>query len=553
MRKFFLFMALCLTTVFAAKAADEIYAVWDAATNTLTLRYDGNQTANSGVTDWSVYKDDATKVVLDASMKDARPGGTACWFQNFKKLTEIEHLDYLNTSKVTAMGFMFYNCKELTSLDLSQFNTAQVKTMYFMFDGCESLTSLDVSKFNTQKATTMENMFYNCESLTSLDLSKFNTENVTDMQAMFRGCKSLTSIDLSNFSTSKVTNMNSMFSDCKSLTSLDLSKFTTSEVTNMGWMFSSCESLTSLDLGSFNTDKVEVMRSMFSGCKSLTSLDISKFNTEKVTNMGWMFSFCKSLTSLDLSSFKTEKVTDMERMFNYCPALTTLYWNEDLSERTGLASENMFKDCTSLKGSKDTECDGTTNIDKSYARPDKVGNPGYFTMKLGLQTKEFTPTVGTLTWNSATEKWMLQGYDSGMGEIMFQIVISGSKAAPTSITLTDANDPNNIIYVVDLDIINTVVKEANITLSYSSFVLNEGVVYGKMSGTITDVDGNKLIIDEPASDIEIFVNGVSEDVFTGIDQITNDQSPITNKIIKDNQLLILRDGKMYNVMGVEVK
>ncbi len=42
-----------------------------------------------------------------------------------------------------------------------------------------------------------------------------------------------------------------------------------------------------------------------------------------------------------------------------------------------------------------------------------------------------------------------------------------------------------------------------------------------------------------------------QDSATGIDQITNDKSPMTNKIIKDNQLYILREGKMYNVLGME--
>ena len=36
---------------------------------------------------------------------------------------------------------------------------------------------------------------------------------------------------------------------------------------------------------------------------------------------------------------------------------------------------------------------------------------------------------------------------------------------------------------------------------------------------------------------------------TGLDQVTNHQSPITNKIIKDGRLLILRDGKTYNALG----
>ena len=39
----------------------------------------------------------------------------------------------------------------------------------------------------------------------------------------------------------------------------------------------------------------------------------------------------------------------------------------------------------------------------------------------------------------------------------------------------------------------------------------------------------------------------------GIEEITNDPSSITNKVIRDGQLLILRDGKTYNVVGTIVR
>lgn len=44
-----------------------------------------------------------------------------------------------------------------------------------------------------------------------------------------------------------------------------------------------------------------------------------------------------------------------------------------------------------------------------------------------------------------------------------------------------------------------------------------------------------------------------EDAATGIDQITNDQLPITNKFLRNGQLLILRDGKTYNAQGMLVE
>ena len=45
----------------------------------------------------------------------------------------------------------------------------------------------------------------------------------------------------------------------------------------------------------------------------------------------------------------------------------------------------------------------------------------------------------------------------------------------------------------------------------------------------------------------------SKKTTTALDQITNDQSPITNKVLIDGQLLILRDGKTFNLTGAEVK
>ena len=118
---------------------------------------------------------------------------------------------YLFKNKLTKCNFIFWGCKSLTSIDLSNFNTQNATNMSYMFSGCKSLTNINLSNFNTQNVTNMSGMFDWCESLTSIDLSNFNTQNVIDMSNMFWGCKSLTSIDLSNFNTQNVTNMSGMF------------------------------------------------------------------------------------------------------------------------------------------------------------------------------------------------------------------------------------------------------------------------------------------------------------------------------------------------------
>jgi len=42
-----------------------------------------------------------------------------------------------------------------------------------------------ITKFNTSKVTAMDSMFYNCSSLASLDLGKFDTSRVNSMSEMF--------------------------------------------------------------------------------------------------------------------------------------------------------------------------------------------------------------------------------------------------------------------------------------------------------------------------------------------------------------------------------
>jgi len=316
----------------------EAYVAQSADKTTLTFYYDALRGSRTGKTwdieggmeegdtypEW-VGKREAhrttTRVVFDASFRDFRPTTTSRWFTSCEVLTQIEGLEYLNTSEVT-------NMRE-------------------MFSGCRALSSLDVSHFNTQNVTNMREMFSKCSGLTSLDVSHFNTQNVTNMVGMFDGCSGLTSLDVSHFNTQNVTAMGGMFTGCSVLTSLDVSHFNTQNVTYMG--------------------------GMFKGCSGLTSLDVSHFNTQNVTNMNYMFSGCSGLTSLDLSHFDTQNVKEMSRMFYGCSALTTINSNTAWHWQR-LRSIYMFYGCTQLKGAVAYD-ENKTGI--TMANPET----GYFTAK----------------------------------------------------------------------------------------------------------------------------------------------------------------------------
>ena len=135
---------------------------------------------------WLANKNNVTKVVFDPAFANARTTNCYAWFKGCENLTNKEGIEYLNTSQVTDMHNMFYNCYHLQTTDFSGFDTRKVKDMSCMFYNCSSLKSLDISNFNTSEVTDMRGMFEGCIGLTSLDLSHLNKTKVSIMISMFQ-------------------------------------------------------------------------------------------------------------------------------------------------------------------------------------------------------------------------------------------------------------------------------------------------------------------------------------------------------------------------------
>lgn len=156
----------------------------------------------------SVYSD--TSIINSSSTESMFSGLECC--------TRIDLLEDIDTSESTNMSRMFYDCGNLTSLDVSKLDTTRVIDMGDMFSRCHGLTSLDVSMFNTSKVTNMDGMFYGCSKLTSLDLSNFNTSKVTGMRFMFSECEQLSEESIhtmDNWNLSSCTDFYQMFRGCK--------------------------------------------------------------------------------------------------------------------------------------------------------------------------------------------------------------------------------------------------------------------------------------------------------------------------------------------------
>ena len=186
-----------------------------------TKSYDLSASDNNSVIGKIASNGDSTNTLyIQSNGEIFANSNSSTLFSYFTELKSIENLNFLNTSQVTNMSFMFDNCRNLTSLDLSNFDTSNVIDMRAMFSmwnvnlsttSYGSLTELDLSSFDTSKITKMQDMFAFNINLQELNLSSFNTNNVTNMFHTFNSCKSLKRLDLRKAIFTSVSNYDDIF------------------------------------------------------------------------------------------------------------------------------------------------------------------------------------------------------------------------------------------------------------------------------------------------------------------------------------------------------
>ena len=403
----------------------EAYACYTPSNTTLTFYCDDQRSSRTGTTydlntgsndpDWynlydqSTYTLPTTRVVFDPSFANARPTSTYAWFNFMECLESIEGIEYLNTSEVTDMSYMFCDCPSLTSLDLSNFNTANVTSMTVMFYNCSRLTSLDLGNFNTSNVTDMEEMFSECISLTAIYAgSGWSTAAVTYSDYMFYHCFSLvggkgTTFDENHmdagyahidggpsnpgyFTDANVPRAYACYTPGNTTLTFyyDKLRYTRTGKTydlntgnNLPGWFNDLLDMNTLSLPttrvvfdpSFANARPTSTYAWFGYMKNVQSIEgIGYLNTSNVTNMSYMFSFCSGLTSLDLSSFNTANVTSMDDMFSFCSGLTSL----DLSSfnTTNVTDMGaMFAYCrilTTIYAGSGWTTDAVTNSDEMF-------------------------------------------------------------------------------------------------------------------------------------------------------------------------------------------
>jgi surface protein len=463
-------------------AVTKAYAIYTSENQTLTFYnddqyafrtgtiYDLNSDTDYNAPGWPDWYEDGTRgsvthVVFDSSFANARPTTTFYWFYDMDNLESITGMEYLNTSEVTDMTWMFAQCFTLKSLDLSHFNTAKVTDMSSMFENSR-LKSLDLSSFNTSKVTNMSSMFMNCPNLRTIYVgSGWNTAAVTESGKMFYDCYSLeggqgTTYNYSNprdktyaridgnggpgYFTAAGTEPYACYQngtltfyydnqrDSRTGTTYSVK----TEPVSQDWFTDKTNANVTRVVfdSSFAHAHPTNTYGWFSNMKNLQTIsNIGHLNTSEVTSMASMFANCTSLTTLNLTHFNTGMVTNMGAMFGGCTNLRTIYVGDGWSTEnvTDTYSVLMFSECTSLVGGQGTTWKATNPSNKTYAHVDGgPNNPGYFSSKAYAAFEN-----GTLTFYYDTERNSRTGttYDLNTGKNATGWDTDGTKSYVTKV------------------------------------------------------------------------------------------------------------------------
>lgn len=182
------------------------------------------------------------------------------------KITNTQYLFYGNSRNncinellrmckdTTVTSDMFYNCSEITDLDLNDLDTSNVRNASSMLSGCTNLTNLNMSNCDFGKLIHVQSMFYNCKLLTNFKSFKnlgkgykMERNNYSSYRLDLSDCTDLTYESLIDVITNglydlnltyDVSNGGTLYRQGLVLGSTNMAKLTADEIaiaTNKGW------------------------------------------------------------------------------------------------------------------------------------------------------------------------------------------------------------------------------------------------------------------------------------------------------------------------------
>lgn len=201
-------------------------------------------------------------------------------FMGAPELHTIEGSIFPETTSVTSMKQIFYNCPKLVNIPSDLFKPLGTAKLKFTnaFTGCTSLKTLPEGLFSTcTKATHFNSAFTDCTALESLPENLLAAcAEVKYVTNMFVGCTSLKALPEKLFANNPlIESFEGTFAECTSLETIPEKLFsaigtkTTSIV--FSYCFYGCRALKSIPAGLFDTvRRISFVDCCFAGCASLT-------------------------------------------------------------------------------------------------------------------------------------------------------------------------------------------------------------------------------------------------------------------------------------------
>lgn len=213
-------------------------------------------------------------------------------FSDLRTIKEIKGIQNWRMDNATNLLNMFKDCNELVELDITGWNTKNVTNAYGMFIMCFSLKQIKgIDKLNFSKCTSFQNMFYFCRNLKELNVSNWDVSNIISLFATFGYCSSLTTLDLSKWNiTNKLRYACETFQNCSSLTDIgDISNWDMSNVESVRAMFKNCNSLEHIgEIAKWRILGCDIFTDMFNNCENLV-LDLQELKVKPFPQHTRMF------------------------------------------------------------------------------------------------------------------------------------------------------------------------------------------------------------------------------------------------------------------------
>ena len=307
--------------------------------------------------------------------------------------------------------------------------------------------------------------------------------------------------------------------------------------------FSNCTGLSEITIPNTVTS---IGNYTFYGCSGLTSITIPN----SVTSIGYSaFADCSSLTYVSLSQ---NVATIEESTFSDCEKLGTVILGSGLKEVEYYA----FKGCKKLYDIYCYSPEPPTAVESSFTNY----NVNLYIPCESLRDYQMDVLFGSFKYIQCISSEDVSTEDN-------IVVTPGSNDVTITWPTEDEADTYSIVITKDGEVFCTLTFNNNGQLVSIAFAPGrqghhpaqyaEAVVNGYRF-TVTGLEEstkygyNLDVKDDSSKTIKSYNGEFTTESATAVDNI-NSSSSDTQKLIRDGQLLIIRDGKTYNAQGVELK